>query len=325
MKPKNLLTMTLAGVLTLSLVACGGNTASTPAPTAAPSATPAVESAAPSATPAPTQAPEDATFHMNFTLPVPEEYQDLLKIESVEPTDENRGLFLEVYEKASVEAGAKQHPGEDWGDGWLFSLGVMDEASLRELSCDDMSGVRPLGQMEDGSYMVYYHPTDVRIAREGDITEADTAQWTALNEWAATVPDTVIRESGVAPYTRTNTSLDMYLNRMMYRPETRYSFSSLEYGVELMPKESVDSAAYLEKLTDGLKVEWLEDGEFPDGQYTVLKFLEDDVWFAFADADGNMVKQVVGDYETVYRLTYENGTTVAGDVLREWCAALAGV
>lgn len=322
MKNNKIATLTLTGALALSLTACGDNAAA-PSPEATPTAIP---EAAVTVAPSPARETKALSFPANFSLSVPDAYQDLLTVESLEPDSENDGLFLKVFEKASVEAGEKQHPGEDWGDGWLFSLGVVDEDTLRELSCFDMSGVQPVADMGDGHYIVYYHPTDVRLTREGEITDADMAQWSAVSEWAATVPASVPEQTGYAPYTRTNTDLDMYWNRMLYMPgEIRYTLSSLDYGIDLEPREDVDSVPYLEKLLDGLTVErWEdEDGKFPEGEYTVLNFPEENRWFGFSVADGNIVKENMGDYEIVYRLTYENGTTVAGDVLREWCAALA--
>ncbi len=49
---------------------------------------------------------------------------------------------------------------------------------------------------ENGKYYVFYHPTDVRyMRRTNEQMEADQDQWTALNEWARTVPNEILKYS----------------------------------------------------------------------------------------------------------------------------------
>ena len=43
---------------------------------------------------------------------------------------------------------------------------------------------------------MFYHPTDVRYMRQtNEQMAADQDQWTALNEWASTVPDEILKYS----------------------------------------------------------------------------------------------------------------------------------
>ena len=81
--------------------------------------------------------------------------------------------------------------------------------------CYDMSGVEVFARDEDGRYFMYYHPTDVRIVRENYDDAEGLRQWSALNEWAAAVPDSLLTENpGLSAEKHGNTALDIYLARI---------------------------------------------------------------------------------------------------------------
>ena len=111
-------------------------------------------------------------------------YNDLITVEV--PADDPNGLLFTVSETASLKAG-----GFD-GAGWLFSIAKISADELHQMLCRDMSGAEVFAMGEDGSYYMYYHPTDVRYARETvEKMHEDQDQWSMLCEWASTVRDSL--------------------------------------------------------------------------------------------------------------------------------------
>ena len=126
-----------------------------------------------------------------FTLSVPNEYVDLLVIDTT-VHDNDYGTFFSVHEKASQEAAKVLFPGENVGGGFLFGIGAVDEDQFHEMMKWGMTGADVFARDEAGNYFIYYHPTDVQLLRVGDYTDADWQQWTALCDWAAGVKDSTI-------------------------------------------------------------------------------------------------------------------------------------
>ena len=72
-------------------------------------------------------------------LLVPLEYDEMLQTEV--PEESGDGMLFRVSEKASIEA-AKAQGMETEGAGWLFSIGKIDEAAMRDLMLNtDLSGM----------------------------------------------------------------------------------------------------------------------------------------------------------------------------------------
>ena len=254
-----------------------------------------------------------------LTLTIPGQTAELVIAEA--PKDAEDGTLFTVSEKASVEA-AEAKGGEADGAGWLFAIRRVTEEELNELLCNDMSGVTPFAKDED-SYYLFCTPTDVRIDREGDITEEDQAAWGSLNDWAAGIPEAFMEENGLEPFTRGNSDLEIYLNRILCGLET-YTVSTNEFG-PLEPGET-DPAPFIEKLLDGAFS--YTDAEAPDGEYVVLMFPNDSTRFDFFFApDGqNLIRKVVTleDYssETMFQVAFEDETTANG-IMSAWYDALA--
>ena len=263
-------------------------------------------------------------------LLVPLEYNELLAVET--PQNDPDGVLFSVSEKASMEAARAQ--GEEYdGAGWLFSINVITEDAFHEALCYDMSGMEVFAKNTDGQhptdmrYYMYCHPTDVRLVREDYTDKEGIDQWTTLNEWAATVPDTFLAEnSGLFPEKRGNTSLDMYLARIAYLDGVHYTISATEGGP--VDGSGFDASAYVESLTKGVTFEPAENEETPDGEYIVLSFPEDDMRFDFFRAEGktHYIRQVwSGDNEMLYRAVFENGDHASDttNIMSEWYNALA--
>lgn len=289
-------TLLLAALLALSLAACGQTgTTEQPDQTGA------------------------AFTNGGLTLSVPQEYADLLTVDT--PQDSPDGTLFSVTETASAEAAAALgYEEEDIGAGWLFSIGTVSADALHEMLCYDMSGQTVFAKGEDGSYYVFYHPTDVRYVREdNEAMAADQDQWTALNEWAWTVPETFAAENqGLTAQRFGNTDLEMYLSRVAYQDDADFTVSTTEFGP--LFSDEVDPSPFAERLLTGATYEEADLSLVPDGEYVVLAFPADDIRFDFFPAqDGeNYIRQVwSGDNEMLYRASYENGSVEPNAVMQE--------
>ena len=319
----------------LSLAACSS---STPAP-AEPAKEEAVETETPAEagtpkeaeapaeaeTPADTAAPADTTdavyTNEGFTLTVPAKYDDLL----FTTTPEEDGVLFMSSEIASIEA-AQAQGGDIDGAGWLFSIRKIDEASLNEKLCDDMSGEQPFATDGNGTYFLFCTPTDVRLIRDNYDNPEDMEIWTELNEWAATVPETFLSANPQLTAVKYgNTDFDMHLARIAFDKDVNYTISTLEF-LELEPKD-VDPSPYLEKLRNNVTYEPVDE-EAPAGEYVVLAFPDENVRFDFffAEDGRNYIREVWGEdpeWEQLYKANFEDKSIDATEVMAEWYDALA--
>ena len=255
-------------------------------------------------------------------IPVPAVYNDQLVIQKPEGRDD--GTFLTVSEKASIDA-ASDDDGSNEGAGWLFSLAKISEETLRQLLCQDMSGIEVFACDTDGNYYTYNHPTDVRYMRESvEQMTADQDKWSALCEWAGSVPERVVLQNpGLTPVKRTNTNLDIILARIAYAGDVKYTISTTAHGP--MEPADVDPAPYLNRLVNGVTFQYAYDEEEPDGEYVVLDLPEEGVRYDFFLAEGkeNYVREVHGeDYSILYKAVFEDGNSKASAIMNEWYEAL---
>lgn len=257
-----------------------------------------------------------------FTLSIPNEYKDLLIIDTT--VTEGRGsMFFSVREKASVEACKKLY-GNDLGAGFLFGIGRLNESDFKIALCGDMSGSEVFAKDDAGYYYMYYRPTDVQLIREGDCTDADWAQWAELGQWGSSATDMFIVENeGLTPYYRTNTDLDIFLNRLAYLPD-EYEFTLTRPDTDKAPVPSKElSLPYLEQLMNGTFT-YVDKKSAPECEYISLNLPDSLVRFDFflaENGDANYVRQVWGDgMEALYLATYEDGT-LAGQTMLGWYIA----
>ena len=255
-------------------------------------------------------------------IPVPAVYSDQLVIQKPEGRDD--GTFLTVSEKASIDA-ASDDDGSNEGAGWLFSLAKISEETLRQLLCQDMSGMEVFAYDTDGNYYTYNHPTDVRYMRESvEQMTADQDKWSALCEWAGSVPERVVLQNpGLTPVKRTNTNLDIILARIAYAGDVKYTISTTAHGP--MEPADVDPAPYLNRLVNGVTFQYAYDEEEPDGEYVVLDLPGEGVRYDFFLAEGkeNYVREVHGeDYSILYKAVFEDGNSKASTIMNEWYEAL---
>ena len=254
-------------------------------------------------------------------LLIPLEYDEQLQVDLIEDAED--GALFSVSEKASMEAAAAQGYEGD-GAGWLFDIARIDEGARQDLLCyTDLSGVEIFAKDAEGMYYVMRRPTDVRYVREdNEAMQRDQEIWSALCEWAYTAVcgSFVAENPGLTAVRQGSTELDLCLARLAYMPGATYTLSTTQYG-PLAPVPGFDAAPWLEPLMAGV-IEHAE-GEAPDGEYVVLAFPDSDTRFDFFYADGNYIRQVHDDWEYLYKISFEDESVQAADILQAWYDALA--
>ena len=138
-------------------------------------------------------------------VPIPEDVEPLVTAAwGAEDRDTSyHTTIVRVSETASLQAGEKQHPGEDWGDGWLFSIARLDRLGLEHYLSYDDSNFDFFATDDVGAYYIFEHPSDVRLNRatQEEFSRA-MEQWGALCEWADGIPAAVLEANPtLTPFT----------------------------------------------------------------------------------------------------------------------------
>ena len=272
-----------------------------------------------------TRGPETYGFG-KITVPIPRKYSERLYIKAADnggkdPETGEETLII-VSELASIKAAEALGEKETAGIGELFRIIKTGENRIHELLCSDMSGLSVFAEDEEGNYYILCTPTDVRYMRENnEKMSEDINKWTELNEWARgkLISEIFKINSNLTAVNYTNTMLDMYLARIAYAKDVKYTLSTTEFG-PLEPGK-VDGLKFAEYLLAG-NFEEVENKEAPDGEYVVLNFPDEDVRFDFFRADTNLVREVRGDYETIYKRVLP-GYTDNTEVMESWYLTIA--
>ncbi len=191
--------LALCMLLCMLLAGCAKKTDAPVAPATPPEPVP------PPSAPAP-QAPKDDGAKIyavdGLEVPVPAEYADLIVADTeLEAWDKHWEPLISFAEKESVEQGKRAHPDEDWGDGALCTLVRLDRIGFEKWISEDGTGTDLFARDDADNYYLVAHPTDVRLFREsGEYDDETIKAWTALNEWAGTLPEAVIARNGLTAY-----------------------------------------------------------------------------------------------------------------------------
>ena len=181
-----------------------------PAPVVPPAPPPAVEPVPAQPEPVPPEEDDSAAvlgIH-GLKVPVPKDYLDLLVIETeLEAWNAHRTPLVSFAEKASVEAGKLDNHDEEWGDGFLCTVSVLDRIGFEDWlsgSGFDM-GEHVFARDGENAYYLVSYPTDVRIYRAGgtnrpaeEIEGLDS--WIELNDWAEALPGEIAALNGLTAY-----------------------------------------------------------------------------------------------------------------------------
>lgn len=254
---------------------------------------------------------------------IPAEFSDLVTVKM-----DDGDMLVSVYETASLEAAKALGETENSGAGWLFGISRLPESRVRELRCGAMDGMEVFAE-DDDFYLIYNHPTDVRLVREKqEEYEAGFEQFSKLNGWAAVgVPaEILLNNAELDPESFTNTELDMYLAMAAYQPGTNFEVRSLMFRNQDLP--IVDAQDHLEDLADDFIYIETDALEAPAGEYLVLAFPDDDVRFDFFSAEGyqNLVREAYTvDGEEHERLfiaaakSDDDANDTPFEVMQDWC------
>ena len=263
-----------------------------------------------------------------IVVPIPQSYSDILYREISVPDENNSNpedeeQIITISERASREAAEAM--GEDpEGAGVLCTISRVSEARLHELQSGAMSAVNMhvFAKDKDGKYYIVDYPTDVRLTREtGEKMNEAMDAWAELNSWAQgdLISGILALSSDIEPVSYTSTELDMWLARIAYTNDAKYTVSTTEFG-PLEPGD-IDPSKYTERLLNA-GFEEVKDAKAPDGEYVVLSFPEDNVRFDFFSGDKTLVREVLLDeYETFYRVAATDVEST--DIMQEWYDALA--
>lgn len=248
-----------------------------------------------------------------LSLEIQPRYNDLITVVTHEKND--RGLLFTVSETTSLEAGGYE------GAGWLFSIGTIDEAKLHEMLCYDMSGADVFAKDGEGTYYVYYHPTDVRVERSSpEEYESGFRQWSMLCEWAAGMPEKLRDKNELEFVSFGNTEVDMYVARAAWMEGDAAVLATTEYGPIALG--GVDGSPWVDFVMQGAFCD-ADLSETPDGEYVVLDFPQDELRVDFFFAPGNYARVVSGDQERLYQAMWYDEDISFAEAMQGWYYALA--
>ena len=108
----------------------------------------------------------------DLTVAIPLDYAELLTVRQ----GESPSRLLSVYEKTSLEEAAQAGEENAQEAGWLFSLVRCDFDQYMEALEADIPGLDFFAR-DDNWFYGWATPTDVRLYRQGTVTEEDSAQW----------------------------------------------------------------------------------------------------------------------------------------------------
>ena len=138
--------------------------------------------------------------HGGWTVTLPGKYAHLLLTTSEAEAANGRQVLLSVYEKASVEAAAKDM-GESRGMGFLFGITMLEGQAYQDWLTEDFPGYTLFACDDAGRYFFRVEPTDIRFYRS-QYTTADAADWKTLSELAVPTCQQFITDNCLTPYTR---------------------------------------------------------------------------------------------------------------------------
>lgn len=148
---------------------------------------------------------DETVYHFGtLEIAIPKEYDAQMIVETeLEPISEHWQPLISLTERASAEAYEKdESAGEEWGMGWLCSISRLDRIGFEAWASGDDTGTSIFARDEQNNYYLITRPTDVRFYREGGAapSAADMGAWQALNDWAHTLPATIIEQNDLTAY-----------------------------------------------------------------------------------------------------------------------------
>lgn len=278
------------------------------------------EAAAPSTPPASFAASgEDHLYQQDgLCLRIPRDYDSLL----LTKVGTGQELFS-VAERASIEAAKKEYA-EYEGAGWLFAIGKISASELHEMLCNDMTGRKLFAQDNDGSYYIFYHPTDVRYMRETpEAMQKDQELWSKLCFWAWNdIPKHFIDDNNLISINADNSSIGIYLARVIYKPGTDYTVS--KNGKKALTGNVGETTPFVNMLLYGNTFEMISEKKKPQGEYLSLTLPSENVVLDFFQSEGStyVLEKRPGLEDNLYKAVPIEEHAEALSVMQDWHAEL---
>ena len=256
-----------------------------------------------------------------LTISIPRKYFERLQV--IAPVDAPDGTLFEVFEQASIDA--VKGTDEELGAGWIYSIRKATKDEVNELRGGILLGEEVFAKAEDGGFYLLCMPTDYRFIRQNyEGTENEEILFREMLDWAVSeVPQALIAQNGLTPFTYTNTDVDQLFARILYEGNRNFNLIFLEENAHKPDK--VDPAPYIEKLAEGVTIEEVDESETPDGEYIVLNDLGTDARFDFFRADGNYVREIWnnGENHALYKVTFADSSLKLNSIMEAWYNAVA--
>lgn len=264
---------------------------------------------------------EDHIYRQDgLCLRVPQDYDTLLLTE----VSTDRNLFS-VSERASIKAARKESSAYE-GAGWLFAIGKVSASELHEMLCEDMTGRKLFAQDNAGNYYIFYHPTDVRYMRETpEAMQRDQELWSKLCFWAWNdVPQHFLADNDLISITADNSSVGIYLARVLYKPGTNYTLS--KKGKKALTGNSEQATSFVNMLLYGNSFEMVQGKKKPQGEYITLTLPGENVTLDIFQSDGStyVLESRLGLESNLYKGIPVEEHAEALSVAQDWYATLLG-
>lgn len=232
-------------------------------------------------------------------------------------------MLFSVTERASLEAAKKEYP-EYEGAGWLFALGKVSTQELHKMLCEDMTGRKLFAQDRTGNYYIFYHPTDVRYMRETpEAMQKDQELWSKLCHWAWNdVPKQFIADNDLLSISADNSSIGIYLARILYKRGTNYTVSK---SGKTLTGDVDEATSFINMLLYGNSFEMVPKKHSPKGESITLTVPGENVALVFFQSEGitYVLERRSGLEDTLYKSVPIEEHAEALSVMQDWYATLA--
>ena len=131
-----------------------------------------------------------------LTLSIPEEFSDVLGVDKDgrEYDSEHNKTVLYVFDKVVAEAAQKQHQGEDWGEGWLFTVTELDQLAYESFVSTFHAASVVFATNHDGTAYYVFDAIPETMATSEENTETSTAsvENKSLYDWINNIPEQIL-------------------------------------------------------------------------------------------------------------------------------------
>jgi hypothetical protein len=261
------------------------------------------------------------------SLALPEEYVPYLIVGMPESGSE----LFRVSQRASWENGQKKHPGEDWGDGWLFSLDRFDEEQFLFEVRVHPTPTEYVAKDGEGGYYILRYPSDVRYVGDDDVIENSDEGWLEWMAWCrwsqGLAEEHVVSGADLTAFHKSFCYLETALAAFLtedYREDFRLHFldedgreiDAAAAGAEAFARELVTERSSYEgdgSVGSGQLIELAFTLPYNDIDQIIVHFREGSMFFeeSLNTLDGRIENRT-------YRMSFSGAGETVGDLMAKW-------